>query len=153
MTYRRPTIKPPRENTRLNARGEEILDDTPVALMVGREDHLTLHEKMLIATRDPRGLAMLDNGWMFSDDDDLPDEAPDAEVSPLPVHTPFTEGFSSSSNLSDSQLRKLAKSRGYELTEPTTEDAEPVGKTKPAKSAPIKQAPEPSLNPTGSDAE
>lgn len=94
---RKVQVKLPAPNPRLNARGEEIPDSEPMALLLGRDKPLTLKERILNAT---------DRGWYEGEDNDDDFEFDDHPVSHLPTSTPFSEGFSPSDGISEALLRK-----------------------------------------------
>lgn len=133
--------------SRLDAKGQEVPDPVPTAVLLGRTDRpRSLSETLARARREP----IL--GDFEYDEGDF-DDVDDPSVSHLPEHTPYQEGFSSSTVLTREQARKIALKHGLRLADDDSETSEPVVKTKPAKSAPIKQAPEPSADTSGSDDE
>lgn len=144
-------------NSRVNAKGREVFSKTcpktgeivpprPRALDIGFQTRQrSLQELLALSSREH--LYYEDD----FDDDDLEFEADPISDNPLQTEsTPHTDDFLDSHGISVEQATEVLRKAGRL---PATERKEPVGKTKPAKSAPKELAPEPSLEPTGDDSE
>lgn len=117
---------------RLDARGREVLDPTPVVayLKVDQQTGEVLQDGRIRRETIPSRIQRIVDasyraaGYDYGDYDDDDFEVEENDGS-LPVHTPHTVGFTEAMAPPEPVIRKMAKKRGYRIREDEAPPASP----------------------------